>query len=748
MKKQTISLLLATVLSSTSALTPAFSCAFSIDPYYTYSVHPDFPLKKYAAGELGILQPTYARSYLLTAYRYLSGNPLSDNEQASMVQLWDNRLTNSDDWCQSDTSAWLKERAQIPGATKIDSIDTEHSVDKENPWQSYCNCQTSAFETAAAKLKELVTKYGASSDQVKQWLKAQDDVFSNCGTAGYMEKPKPILIPEPLPATADPALQQDRNYQIAAANFYSQNFATARKEFDAIAADKNSPWSKLAPYLAARALVRQATLSKTLDSKLLAEAQQIIKTLLADPAYADMTDNLSKLESFIAVRLSPAEHLQELSQQKLTLPIAGEVTKTIDILSGQQDDDDSKEIEYAKLSNSLKAPDSVDWIMTFQSTDEAGKKHALEQWRKTASLPWLVAAVATIDGDDSETAEIINAAEKQNSSAAKWTLFYHVNRLDLEKDKIDLVRTRLDKVLSAPPADLSISSLNQLKLQRLALAKNLQELIRFGIQNPAGICTSGGIAGVPDNVSDIEKSGKAEVTPPLLTPELADVMDNKLPLQSLIQIASNQTIPANLRSHLAWTAWVRAVLIGDEAAAKSLAQINLPLNKAKQKLFQAYLSASNAESRKFAAVFLMLQFSSAQPNAGYGPLLQDSYGDDSGWWWAAKPIAKYDNDGMCPAVETFEPLFLTAAQKAQTAKELAKLGTTSGAPNYFCKTVLAFAKTKPNDERLPQALHFAVKSTRYGMTDEGTNTLSKQCFQLLHSRFKTSPWAKKTPYWY
>ncbi len=34
---------------------------------FIYTVHPDFPLEKFAAGELGVLQPTYARSYLVVA---------------------------------------------------------------------------------------------------------------------------------------------------------------------------------------------------------------------------------------------------------------------------------------------------------------------------------------------------------------------------------------------------------------------------------------------------------------------------------------------------------------------------------------------------------------------------------------------------------------------------------------------------------------------------------------------------------
>ena len=64
-----------------------YSCAPEF-PYavFTYKYHPDFPLKNYAAGAIGIPQPTYARSYLVVAYRYLSG--VSLNPGASATVRW------------------------------------------------------------------------------------------------------------------------------------------------------------------------------------------------------------------------------------------------------------------------------------------------------------------------------------------------------------------------------------------------------------------------------------------------------------------------------------------------------------------------------------------------------------------------------------------------------------------------------------------------------------------------------------
>ncbi|MDQ3829054.1 MAG: hypothetical protein M3361_07045, partial [Candidatus Tectomicrobia bacterium] len=47
---------------------PAFGCGpFFEQAIFTYSLHPDLPLASFAQGHLGVLQPTYARSYLYAA---------------------------------------------------------------------------------------------------------------------------------------------------------------------------------------------------------------------------------------------------------------------------------------------------------------------------------------------------------------------------------------------------------------------------------------------------------------------------------------------------------------------------------------------------------------------------------------------------------------------------------------------------------------------------------------------------------
>src|SRR5690606_29993181 len=62
---------------------------------FTFERHPDLPLRDYAAGRLGIVQPTYARSYLYVAYRWLNGAGMTPEEVEQADRYWTARLNDS-----------------------------------------------------------------------------------------------------------------------------------------------------------------------------------------------------------------------------------------------------------------------------------------------------------------------------------------------------------------------------------------------------------------------------------------------------------------------------------------------------------------------------------------------------------------------------------------------------------------------------------------------------------------------------
>jgi len=75
------------LIASTSLFLPQNSQAcgpFFTDAIFVYTKHPDFPLERFAKGQLGVLRPSYACSYLFAAYRNLTNAAFSDSEEAAL----------------------------------------------------------------------------------------------------------------------------------------------------------------------------------------------------------------------------------------------------------------------------------------------------------------------------------------------------------------------------------------------------------------------------------------------------------------------------------------------------------------------------------------------------------------------------------------------------------------------------------------------------------------------------------------
>src|SRR5207248_5932010 len=182
----------------------------------------------------------------------LNGAGLSPNEITAIKSLWDERLNYGG---ELDDSAWIKKwldaRNKVTGLAAAAEIRAYRNREKPHEYESFLNCQEDAFDNAVATLIERIKRFGADSAQVRDWIAAQDIVFSNC-KAGRQ-------IPETPRPDQDELIRADRAYQIAAADFYAGNFDEARQQFDAIARDHSSPWHDKAPYLAARSLLRKGS---------------------------------------------------------------------------------------------------------------------------------------------------------------------------------------------------------------------------------------------------------------------------------------------------------------------------------------------------------------------------------------------------------------------------------------------------------------------------------------------------------
>ncbi len=306
---KTISRIIVALVLISAFLSSALPCGPGyVTPVFVTSSAPENPYSGYAAGQLGIVSPGYRRSLLYVAYRYVNGGSFTPDEQKALVTLWksdiDRNYTATDD--MSDTiKAWVDKRAEVVGKDeKVPDIYAERSY---GGYDFFPNCTKNAFETATETLDDRASTHGPSDSGVQDWVKAQDDVFSNCSSGKRTPPDAPVGAPD--------WLQKDRAYQKAAASFYSLDYTDAKRRFSEIAEDSDSPWRETADYLVARTLIRQASLTKSAKSTkpLYEEAEARLRKFIGGSS--KFAASAERMEGLISYRLRPQERVSELAKK-------------------------------------------------------------------------------------------------------------------------------------------------------------------------------------------------------------------------------------------------------------------------------------------------------------------------------------------------------------------------------------------------------------------------------------------------
>ena len=280
---------------------PARACGPEIlEPIFVLNNSPDPPFKEFTQGKIGIVKPSFGRKTLLIAYRYLNGGAFTEDEQKELVEALKGASpeTNSD----GALKTWIAARQLVVK----DEGELPEIYQTRGGYDFFPNCTANAFEIAAETLKDRVARFGVDDKAVHEWLSGQDVVFSNCSGGSVM--------PANVGAESPAWLRKDREYQTAAALFYSLKFDQARVGFEKIAQDVESDWQQTADYLVGRTLIRQASFEEDEKTKrtLYEKAETYLLNLHARAGkYRLATQKLLALTKY---RLHPEERVRELAQ--------------------------------------------------------------------------------------------------------------------------------------------------------------------------------------------------------------------------------------------------------------------------------------------------------------------------------------------------------------------------------------------------------------------------------------------------
>lgn len=760
----------ASLLSLALAATLALACGPDL-PWaaFTHQRHPDVPLSPYAAGQLGVLQPTYARSYLIVAYRWLSGVPLSRDEQFAAVDMWKRR---SESWWsgpateENAPAEWMAARARVTGLPPAPEQLLEHLRS-----DAYTLSQGSAMESFRAATRVLgqrLAAEGARSPSLRAWVLAQDTVFA-------------VIAGEDLSLTDTPAARTDpdRLYQLAAVAFHRGNYGQAEPIFRLLAAGPGARMKPWCAYLAARSVVRQAQdmsgEAPMFDRAAFERADRELSAILADPTQREAHDAARRLQGFVGFRLRPVAQLAELSRaiRKGGGNFGQDVWDMALLLDGAAGAENAPLAigeSGPALATAAAADELTDWVLTFQRGRDAFP-HALVRWRIQRSLPWLVAALACAPASAREVPELLEAsAGVAPVSTAFVTVSSHRARLLVTRGDLAGARRALDAALGRPA--LPVGSRNALLAQRASLAPDLPALLADLPRAPAEIVYGGDVSTEPTPVLAWEGADRDSARVALLQrrhrPECFDAdgaafFNRALPLSRWQEAASGAALPVRMRRELALAGWTRAVLLADSAQAAGLATQARALEPSLASDLAEWERAATAESRAFAAALLLARRPGMQPfvNSGLDRLEPlDRLDDYRENWWSSRAMLRSQEYGLPmgeaatgathrDGLEVAAPAvaFLAPAERAAAAAQQASLARAQAAPSWLGDRILAFARSHPRDPRVPEALHRLVRAVRLGDSDTRSAAQAREAFQLLHKRYPGNAWTRKTKSW-
>lgn len=675
-------------------------------------------LREYARGELGVVRQHFARRFLVQAYRGYAGqpplaNPVNERSVARAGNQTFRRIQN---------------------------------------YQHIANCLDDAFASAERTLKARVARYGEASAEVRDWRRAQDAVFSNCGG-------EPLVLPEPAPATADPLVRADRAYQTAAAYFYALQYEEAARRFLAIAGDGTSPWRMYGRYLAARAMIRQGTVLDEPGGAAgrLAKAESELKVVIDDSGAKALHASARGLLDYIAARTRPIAQVQALAS---ALSTARQVSDQqmidyqllMDRLLG-----DTTTFDYAAIANRaalVKTADLNDWIVAMQGTGPESLTRALERWKATRAAPWLVAVLWKVPPSHRDTPAALEAAERigRDSPAFATVAFLRV-RLLAGRGNTDEARRILATLPTKPERGFPPEAMNLLTAQRFIFAADFDELL----------------ANAPRTIVStewVDTTLRTATGSAALDEDAGRVFSERLPLERLIEASLSTALPDRLRVRVAAAAFTRTLLLGRYADSGRVLPVLEQLAPAMRSDLRRFAAAATDDDRHIATIMLLLRtpgldtrvrgmddtasFPIATPSRRLDHALRRN------WWCGADPHGRLSGappesdvlsllypDGLIPY-----PSFLTADERKSTEQEMAALSAIGPAPNYLSTAAVKWARARPNDIDAAEALARAVEGGRWGCGDQKTSQTSRRAFQVLHQLFPKTEWARRTKYWY
>lgn len=738
-------LLMATVITSSSLAFASGGDGFSENSFTPEYHVPTFELTTFANDNMRISVPSYWRVYQYISYRALTGHALTKNELDTLqingwqVGMATDAIRYGHAAEEQAAANWVASRKAITGTDIQIGVETD-----AGDYNYFLNCHKDAFERASLTLSQRVAQGGQQWARV--WLANQDAVFANCSPDLPNDKhpqhlERPLVVPPALPAKAPDWLVRDHAYQTASALFYAGRYDQARAQFLAIAKDKASPWQSLGAYLAARCLIRKATVQ--IDNPMDANNDVAARDAALNSARNELSALASQyapaknLMGWIDVRLRPDARRVELSEllskadiHQDSVPLLNDYLLLLDQIEGEKmlNASDDMSAWIANMQASAEGPYTNIESEEHQKIRATALVLARAHWKKKPETHWLLAILTNAKISELTPEELKLAAAIKDTSPAFGSLQYALAKGKLMQDKAAEADLMISAMLKRP---LTASVRNRWLRLKMVSAKTADEFFSAGPR----VTVYDGIEIPPTN------EGKVDTATAPYDEDFKQHLRSHFSLAALKQYLPK--IPIKFHPWVKEMIWTRAVLMDDYATADAYTDDLMIGRDTTRHLYQAFKKAKTPAAKHDAALLILANTPELVPQVAQlsNDIVRGSY-----YWNCEFQIASIDH------IENKSPAFLSAEVRNQAAKELEILRDLPKRSSFLIPQVIEWADAHKNNPEAPKALHFLVASTRNECTSgkelRDSRNYSKEAFQYLHRQYPRSEWTALTKYYY
>jgi tetratricopeptide (TPR) repeat protein len=730
-------------------------------PFFTYVIFalhykPGEPVNRFVQGRIGLVFPGFDGQYLRYAFDCLAGRTYTLAQQDSILAAWNpTQQGPGDERTVDPVDKWKSLRETVLRNSPQEEIHQYFFGDiRPGEYVSFVNINGDAFDHAVEVLDARIKEFGLENPAVADWTLAQDRVFA----LGNSDS----IFPGPCDPRFPLVFQYDRFYQIASAHFYARDFKLAATMFGDLSLDPKNPWAKLCRYMVARTLIRRGTLVYSeygvVDTAALQQARTYLETMLSDTSMISFRAAARRLLNFVLFRIDADELWRETTDMLLTCPdsdllhLVNECSPEYgDYCTLSRQEEYRKSPERARVEQRIqeveravaRSEEKTDWLWCFQSGDWRDYEHAMELWKKnTGSDAWFLSVISQTQTSSPGVAQILaHARSIPQASPAYPTAQYHRIRLLQDLGRIEEARAVCDTALAAIDTTMPNATINYFRVQRLNMSRSLSEYLAYSQLFPAGF----------DNPESNPRSTDFARYRFLMFE--ADRLNNSIPVHLLADEVAKGIFKQNLAAEAALAVWVRAVLLNQDSVALRLTPALQSLLPELKEELQTYSTVSDPQARRFQGIYTVMKYPGMSPYLpiGYGRSDRvDALNDYRDNWWHEHTI-RTDNpipslDGLQVTKEISD--VLSGEQLRQADQEWKSLQMQLPAFSLFTTEAVKWAKTHPDDPRSPEALHLAVRASRYSAAATSDSLNAKAAFDLLHKNYPKSAWTRKTPYWF